>query len=63
MKDQKPGDQNTQKEQETGQQITKPVEPTNDIQTNLHDEGQLQKPGSSEDQNTRSANNDTIGIP
>jgi len=63
MKDQKPEDQNIQKGQEPGQQLPKTIQPSQDAKTILPDEGNTQKLNSGEDQNTRSANNDTVGIP
>ena len=64
MKEQKPVDQEIQKELEPGQQLEKSVHPSQeDSQAIIQEEGDIQKLNKGEDQNSRSANNETIGIP
>ena len=63
MKEQKPVDQGIQKELEPGQQLDKSIPPSQDSQAIIQQEGNTQKLNKGEDQNSRSANNETIGIP
>jgi len=63
MKDQKTEDHISQKDQNTGQQIENRNKTSQEVKPGLHDKSNTQRLRTGEDQNFRSANNDTLGIP